>query len=119
MVNHLTTGEQGERMAADFLQHQGYTILEYRYRSKLGEIDIIATQGEWLIFVEVKTRKNTTFGYPSEAVHYRKQTKIIHTALQYLSYSGRHNSPMRFDVIEVLLIPGNHSINHIQNAFGR
>lgn len=118
-MNHLATGELGEQMAAEFLRHQGYRILECRYRLKLGEIDIIAAHGEWLVFVEVKTRKNTTFGFPSEAVHYRKQTKIISTALQYLAFTGRQNCPIRFDVIEVLLNPGRPSINHIQNAFGR
>ena len=118
-MNHIATGEQGEQMAAEFLQKQGYRILERRFRSKLGEIDIIAKQKEVFIFIEVKTRRSTAFGMPSEAVNYRKQTKIINTALQYLAFTHNQSCPFQFDIIEVLLTAPWPSINHIPNAFGR
>ena len=118
-MNHLAIGKRGEDIAAEFLQEQGYRILQRRYRSKLGEIDIIATKADWCVFIEVKTRKSARFGLPSEAVNYYKQGKIINTALLYLAFTGRQNCPVRFDVIEIILTPDNYKLNHIENAFGR
>lgn len=119
MHHNLAMGEQGEELAADYLSKQGYRIVERRFRCKLGEIDIIAQDGSQLLFVEVKTRKNTSFGSPSEAVSHKKQQNIIHTARQYLSYKRQQNSPCRFDIVEVILDKGKASVNHIPNAFGR
>ena len=118
-MNHLTIGKRGEDIAAEFLQKQGYRILQRRYRSKMGEIDIIAAKADWCVFIEVKTRRSARFGLPSEAVNYHKQGKIINTALLYLAFTGRQNCPVRFDVIEIILTADNHKINHIENAFGR
>lgn len=117
-MNHLDTGRQGEEMAGMFLKKNGYIILECRYRCKLGEIDIIAKKNGVIVFIEVKTRRNTHFGLPAEAVGYRKQSKIIKTAWQYLLYSHNQQMPFRFDIIEVIL-SSPVTINHIENAFGR
>jgi len=73
-------GSQGEQAAADFLQQQGYRICARNFRVPVGEIDIIARQGEVLAFVEVKTRHSNRYGTPAQAVNFRKQKKIIQTA---------------------------------------
>lgn len=118
MVNRLKVGDRGEQAAADYLQSAGYDILERKYRSKIGEIDIIAKRNNVLVFVEVKTRRNTTYGFPAEAVTYRKQRKIINTACCYLQHIHNTNVCCRFDVIEIFLIEDNLiKYNHIIDAF--
>ncbi|MCE5287067.1 MAG: YraN family protein [Pelosinus sp.] len=118
-MNHITTGEIGEAIAADFLERQGYKILVCRYRCKIGEIDIIAKRKNTLVFVEVKTRRTTAFGRPSEAVNLRKQQKIISTALCYLNEKRELSAACRFDIVEILLAGSRTECNHIVNAFGR
>lgn len=117
-MNTIKVGDKGEQAAADYLQAAGYDILERKYRSKLGEIDIIAKWRNILVFVEVKTRRNTTYGFPAESVTYRKQRKIINTASCYLQQIHNANTGCRFDVIEIFLT-GNNLIkhNHIIDAF--
>jgi putative endonuclease len=118
-MNHITLGEVGEAIAAEYLKKQGYKILDCRYRSRLGEIDIIVKHSSTFVFVEVKTRRSTAFGMPSEAVNVRKQQKIISTALCYLSENGAAGAACRFDIIEILLAESGAKCNHIVNAFGR
>ena len=102
-MNKRKTGQEQEVKAACFLKTQGYQILERNYRCKKGEIDLIAREGQYLVFVEVKYRKNTRKGYPEEAVDTRKQKKICETAAYYV-YKNRipEYTPMRFDVVAVL-----------------
>lgn len=116
--NHLTTGELGEKAAADFLATNGYKIIATRYRCKIGEIDIIAWQGSTLVFVEVKTRRGYGYGAPGEAVGRAKQAKIIRTAQFYLRGKGLDDCRFRFDVTEIVVLGDKVSINHITNAFG-
>lgn len=119
-MNRKITGNIGELAAASFLQQIGYKILAQNYRSKMGEIDIIAEHNGVIVFAEVKTRRNTLFGYPAEAVTYPKQQKIIKTALCYLNMIQKPYSPCRFDILEILLAhDGKPCCNHIINAFGR
>ncbi len=73
---HLLTGVAGENHAAHYLQTLGYRIIQRNYRTRIGEIDIIAREGEFLVFVEVKTRTGQNFGLPQSAVDARKQFKI-------------------------------------------
>lgn len=118
-MNHITLGDLGEKAASRYLTSKGYTLTHRKYRTKLGEIDIIAKYKNTIIFVEVKTRRNTTYGSPAEAVNYRKQQKIIQTAQCYLKHSNNYNCLCRFDILEVVL--GNQGVftfNHITNAFG-
>ncbi len=105
-------GILGEKQAINFLKRQGYTILSQNFSSRFGEIDIIARDRNCVVFVEVKKRKNTSFGSGAEYVDIIKQKKIIKTALYYIQ---RYNidGDMRFDVIEI----NNNCINHIKNAF--
>ncbi|MDD4600441.1 hypothetical protein SDC9_05961 [bioreactor metagenome] len=119
-MNHIKVGNIGEQAAADLFQQAGYTILAKKFRSRTGEIDIIAKHRGTIVFVEVKTRRSTSFGFPAEAVTYTKQQKIIKTALCYLNMIQQPDSSCRFDVVEVFLLPdGNFNYNHIINAFGR
>lgn len=116
-----SVGRRGEQAAADYLMTAGYHILVRNYRAKTGEIDIIAEKGGVVCFIEVKSRTSSIYGTPAEAVTYRKQSKILSTALCYLKHTGRTEVPLRFDVIEVFMGSGssNPQVNHISNAFGR
>lgn len=118
-MNHIIIGKAGEMAAAEYLEHQGYSILQRQYRSRLGEIDIVAQKDGVVVFVEVKTRRNLAYGLPAEAVGYRKQQKIIQAALCYLKQVGQTEAPCRFDVIEVYAAEATLRCNHICNAFGQ
>lgn len=95
-------GSSYERLAGKYLEEQGYQILEYNFRSRYGEIDIIAKDGEYLVFCEVKYRKNACLGSPLEAVTYAKQRRISKTAVYYLTITRQTEKPCRFDVIGIL-----------------
>ncbi|KIH77937.1 putative endonuclease [Geoalkalibacter ferrihydriticus] len=116
-VARQSLGRWGEERAGDFLQRQGFQIVERNLRTPLGEIDLIARQGRTLVFVEVKTRRSTAFGVPQDAVTPRKQRQIIRAAQWYLG-QGRHSGLQpRFDVIAVLAATAEPQIEHIANAF--
>ncbi len=106
-------GDIGENKAVNYLTDKGYEILETNYKNKLGEIDIIAKDGERIVFVEVKARATAKYGYPREAVNEYKQRKIRMVAESYLKSKRLLNSYIRFDVIEILA--GN--ITHLIAAF--
>jgi putative endonuclease len=94
-------GESGENLACAELKRLGYVILERRYRCRVGEIDIIARQGEVTVFVEVKTREGDEFGGGREAVTAVKQRTIARVALDYMTRHRLHDRPCRFDVVVV------------------
>ncbi len=108
-------GADGEKLAEAYLVSHGYRILAKNYKTDVGEIDIIATDENNLIFAEVKTRFNTDYGRAAEAVNYAKQKKISLVASQYINKFGLFDVPVRFDVIEIYL--QDFEINHIENAF--
>ena len=110
--NKRQTGIKYEQAVGFFLEQMGYEILEYNYRCRFGEIDIIAKDGACLVFCEVKYRSGRGKGCPLEAVDYRKQT-IFRCASHYLAGQGFGDIPCRFDVIG---IEGT-AITHIENAF--
>lgn len=91
-------GEEAEKLARDFLRQHGYEIIAERYRWRGGEIDLIARDGNFLVFVEVRSRSRELFGLPEETVNSKKQHKILLTAQHYLA---RHptNLDVRFDVV--------------------
>lgn len=102
-MNKRQTGSRYESEAAAFLEQQGFQILERNYRDRKGEIDIIAKDGNCLVFVEVKYRKDRLNGDPEEAVGYSKQQRIRHTAEYYLySHHLSDSTPCRFDVVSIL-----------------
>lgn len=96
-------GNLGEDIAADFLKESGYTILDRNFRCRIGEIDIIAKDGSFICFVEVKTRYSTCFGTPREAVSLTKQYHIYRTAQYYIMKKKLFKFSFRFDVVEVIL----------------
>lgn len=106
-------GNIGESLAENYLLKKGYQILETNYANKIGEIDIIAKDGNRIVFVEVKARATAKFGYPREAVTLHKQNKIRMVASCYLKQKKLYNAFTRFDVIEILA----GQITHLQNAF--
>lgn len=111
-------GKIGEQAVAKFLKRYGYKILAQNYRCKLGEIDIIAKDGQVLVFIEVKTRSGTSYGSPAAAVNIRKQRQISKAAQCYLAEHSLFDSPARFDVVSVLCDHNNnHHFDHINNAF--
>lgn len=97
----LSLGRRGEDLAVRALKKKDYRILARRERSRLGEIDIVARDGEVLVFVEVKTRRGPRFGTPVEAVDRKKQRKLTRLALAYSARRGWSESPIRFDVVGV------------------
>ena len=118
MVNNAM-GAVGENKAAEYLVRHGYKVLEKNFRCRAGEIDIIACKGNFVVFTEVKFRKNAAYAEAKEYVTYAKQQRIIKTAMLWLSTHECDLQP-RFDVIEVyptnnFLAP--YRINHLENAF--
>lgn len=108
-----TKGDIGENKAVKYLTDKGYEIIETNYKNKIGEIDIIAKEGERIVFVEVKARTTAKYGYPREAVNEFKQRKIRMVAESYLKSKRLLNSYIRFDVIEILA----GKITHLISAF--
>lgn len=118
MGDRKVIGKYGEDLATKYLQAQGYQILERNYRCNLGEIDIVAQDKDYLVFVEVKTRTNVFFGFPHESVTHAKQSRIRKIALFYLAERRSSLENYRFDVISVLLEEGKiDNIELIRNAF--
>ena len=113
----IVTGKEGERIAADFLKKNGYRIVEVNYRCPIGEIDIIARDKNEIVFVEVKARKSFALGYPEEAVGLKKQKKMSQLALWYLQEKNIIDVRARFDVVAIVLLPAEHDIRLIRNAF--
>lgn len=114
----INLGKQGEELAASYLKNLGFSVLERNYRQKTGEIDIIARDGDCLVFVEVKTRKGLLFGQPFEAVTTKKQGQLSRVALDYLSRNKLLDQPARFDVVSILLPDnGKADIEHLANCF--
>ncbi|MGM9604032.1 MAG: YraN family protein [Faecousia sp.] len=113
-------GAWGEALAADYLRKKRYAILAANFRTRLGEIDIIAANRRYLVFVEVKLRKNADFAAAREYVDFRKQNRIRTTAKLYLAAHPTELQP-RFDVIEIYAPEGMETrrpeINHLEDAF--
>jgi len=112
-------GKIGEGIALEYLKKKKYFVREINYRSFLGEIDLIGERSGEIVFIEVKTRKSTQYGYPEETVNSNKQKKIIKTASGYIAKKGLKEKNYRFDVILVIFSKTNclEKIQHIENAF--
>ena len=120
MARHNLAGAWGEALAAEFLRKKRYSLVAVGYRSRFGEIDLIVKNKQYLVFVEVKQRKNPSFAAAKEYVDRRKQDKIRITASMYLSQNPTSLQP-RFDVIEIYDPDGHKTadpeINHLEDAF--
>lgn len=110
-------GNWGEEAAVGLLKKKGYIILERNFRGERGEIDIIARDNETLVFVEVKTRLQKTFGNPEDAVDNRKQAQIGKIAMVYLMEKDLKEKDCRFDVVAVFKAGTKTEIRHIEDAF--
>ena len=119
----VSIGNLGEEAAVQAIKKQGYKVIERNYRTKMGEIDIIAKNREYIIFAEVKTRMQGSMFQPRQAVTYSKQNKIKMTAAMYLSKMTENTELQpRFDVIEVIVgydgtVLKCCGIEHMENAF--
>ena len=116
----VSKGAAGEVLAARFLREKGYTILAANYRTRFGEIDIIARGGPYIAFVEVKARSETAIYAPREAVTAAKQRRLLRTAALYLRQHPTDLQP-RFDVIEIVTAEGKPmqavELDHLQGAY--
>jgi putative endonuclease len=118
MDNNKETGGYGEKLATEFIIELGYEIIIKNYFFGKGEVDIIAKDGELLVFIEVKYRKNLEFGRPELQITKAKQHQIKRVALGYLFEHDIRDTQCRFDVIAILQLPETDpEINHIINAF--
>ena len=111
--NKRQIGTEKEKLAGAYLEKNGYKIIEYNFRCRQGEIDIIARDGEYLVFCEVKYRSDMSKGTPLEAVDYKKQRVISRCALFYIMKQRLGDVPCRFDVVSIT----NQEIQVIKNAF--
>ena len=109
----MNAGAQAEQFAADYLQRHGLRLIAKNYRSRFGEIDLILFDGNVLVFVEVRLRRNADFGGAAASIDARKQAKLITTAQQYLTTLPTV-PPCRFDAI---LLDGSGHIEWLKNAF--
>lgn len=116
-MRRIRTGKRGEDLAAAHLLEQGYRIIARNYRCLYGEADIIARDGDTIVFVEVKSRKTENFGLPQEAVGLAKQQKLSRISLCYLQEKRLHACKARFDVVAVSLSSAGTRIDLIRNAF--
>ena len=108
-------GDLYEQKAADYLARQGFQVIERNFYSRYGEIDLIAKDGKYLVFVEVKYRRDDACGTPLEAVTFQKQRRICKAALYYCAKNGYGDgTPCRFDVIAM---EGESGVRHVKNAF--
>ena len=120
MGRNNLAGAWGEMVAAQYLRNKKYTILGAGYRCRFGEIDLIASNREYIVFVEVKLRKSDKFAQAAEFVNFHKQNRLRTTASLYLAQNPTKLQP-RFDVIEVYAPEGHETqnpvINHMEGAF--
>ena len=111
-------GSRGEDLAVKYLKKKGYKVIERNYRCQWGEIDLVARQGDTVIFVEIKARTSSDFGLPQDAVGRFKQEKLIQAARAYMAeHHLQETIPARFDVVAVQLTPSGPDIELIQDAF--
>ena len=117
--SRLDIAKTGESLAVAHLKARGYEILAQNYRAVRGEIDLVAQDGDCIVFVEVKTRRSLKFGLPQAAVTTQKQRQISKVALAYLQAKNRFDAPCRFDVIAIHLSPRLEllKLEQIENAF--
>lgn len=117
MAKHHQIGKAGEQLAARFLTEKGYTILERNWRFSKAEVDLIAKDGDSLVFVEVKTRSTDYFGKPEEFVSPQKERLLAEAASVYMEQIG-HQWAIRFDLISVIYRhEQDFTIEHLEDAF--
>lgn len=116
MTDNIKRGNEGETLAASFLEAKGFQIVEKNYRYKRSEIDLIVTKENWLIFIEVKMRSSMAFGFPEEFVDEKKIEKILEGAEHYI-FDKNWNGNVRYDIISVSMKDGKPTVTHFEDAF--
>ncbi len=116
MTDKIKRGNDGEIRAAAFLEEKGYQVMERNYRYKRSEIDLIVKKGDWLVFVEVKTRASSAYGFPEEFVDEKKEVKILEGADHYLAESNWQGK-VRYDIVAISIVRGSYEIAHFEDAF--
>lgn len=116
MATHNKLGNEGETAAATYLEKNGYRILHRNWRKNHLELDIVAEKDEHLIVIEVKTRRNTEYIEPQEAVNWQKMRRIVVAADAYIKHFGI-DAPVRFDIVTMVGTAGKFQIEHIKDAF--
>ena len=116
MVTRKEIGNKGEENAANFLFANGYEVLERNYRFGRGEVDIIALKNSVMVFIEVKTRKNTNFGYPETFLSEPQQDRIHRAAEEYV-LRKEWQGEIRFDIIAILWDGKEPTLDHFEDAF--
>ena len=116
MAEHNEFGKAGEEIAVNFLRKKGYKILETNWKAGKNEIDIIALDKETLVIVEVKSRHSNFAGEPETAVTHDKQRALIRAANYYIAKMRLENE-VRFDIVSILVVKDQQTINHIEDAF--
>ena len=116
-VQRQLVGIQGEDRAVAEVERRGYAVLARRYRTRHGEIDIVARDGETIVFVEVKAKESAEFGTAAEAVTSRKQRRVISMAVDYLARNRLTSSPCRFDVVAIDGVGEDAILTYYRGAF--
>lgn len=116
MATTKELGDRGEQLAIDYLTTKGYCVTDRGYRFKRAEVDIIASYNQVIVFVEVKFRTGTGFGFPEEVVGEAKQT-LVHAAAENYVIANNWNGRIRFDIISIIEKRGKMEITHFEDAF--
>ena len=119
MAQHNAIGKQGEELARKYLANRGYRILEQNYKTRRGEIDLVARYKNTLIIIEVRTKHHEQFGTPEETIDYKKRLRLLKNANAYVA-KVKHSGPYRIDVICVIIDQNNdpQRITHYENICG-
>jgi putative endonuclease len=112
MAKHLEKGKEAEQMAEKYLEIKGYKIVERNFRAGKGEIDLIGYKEGWIVFFEVRYRKNSDYGYPEQTISNKKEKLLWDTALEYV-HSKNWNGNIRYDIISITEEDG---IVHLEDA---
>ncbi|MDP2641612.1 MAG: YraN family protein [Candidatus Yanofskybacteria bacterium] len=118
MAIHNEVGKRGEMLARKYLEGKGYKILEQNYKTKRGEVDIIAKHNDTLVFVEVRTKRHEQFGTPEDTINYHKKRKMMLNAKAY-TVRSKHNGLFRIDAICAIMTEyGVARITHYEDICG-
>jgi putative endonuclease len=113
----LDLGKWGEDLALKKVKKLGYKCIARNYRCPVGEVDLIAKDGDTLVFIEIKTRRGRSLGYAKEAVNQRKRRQLSKVALAFMKTNGCSETRARFDVVVINLDGGSQEIEVVRNAF--
>ena len=117
MDHRQALGKRGEDLACDELERRGYAIVDRRFRTRCGELDIVARDGDVVVFVEVKARSGSSFGFPFESITWQKQQRLSAMAESYLFLKRLAGAACRFDVVSILEHRTGHTVELVRGAF--